>query len=334
MALSPNHCAGVSGQVLLGMTDLEKNSFVLSAIGRQADSKKETCPAYSIGTEGYTGQGYREVQAMKVFLSRKLTQRIQQGRTAPGPHYDVPKHMGRGPAFAFPQEEQRPPLGGPYYPDSSVDLTCATVDSQKVKFAGSAHACFGSEMRMGIQNAEILVTNPNLMLGMESPGAAEYSPQEDAIRRRHPKYSFADNVEERWQHMKPTSRMSLPPSGTPRTVGPNSHRMPSGIGQQPLSARRSSPAWSLSGQKLDMSSADLGPYLDTAPAFSSLGRQVVSTSKSSGTCAFGKASRETAQKMAMCMTHTDRGPAGQMKKLNFHMDLPKTAPASVKRYGL
>ena len=30
------------------------------------------------------------------------------------------------------QEEQRPPLGGTNYPDSSVDLTCATVDSQKV----------------------------------------------------------------------------------------------------------------------------------------------------------------------------------------------------------
>ena len=30
------------------------------------------------------------------------------------------------------QEEQRPPLGGANYPDSSVDLTCATVDSQKV----------------------------------------------------------------------------------------------------------------------------------------------------------------------------------------------------------
>lgn len=29
----------------------------------------------------------------------------------------------------------------------------------------------GSEMRMNIKNAEILVTNPNLMLGMESPGA-------------------------------------------------------------------------------------------------------------------------------------------------------------------
>ena len=56
-----------------------------------------------------------------------------------------------------------------------------------------------------------------------------------------------------------------------------------------------------------------GPYLDDAPAFSSLGRQVwpwkparchaevVSTSKTSGTCSFGKASREKAQRMAMCL---------------------------------
>lgn len=269
---------------------------------------------------------------MKVFLSRKLTQRVQQGRTAPGPIYDIPR-TSRGPAYAFPQEEQRPPLGGAHYPDSSVDLTCATVDSQKVKFSGSAHASFGTEMRMGIKNAEILVTNPSLMLGMESPGPVEYNPQQANVCRQHPKYSFADNVEERKQHMKPTSRLTLPVTGTPRTVGPNSHRLPSGIGQQPLSARRSSPAWSLTG-KTKMSDSDMGPYLDDGPVFSSLGYQAVSTSKTSGKCSFGKASREKAGRLTMCITNTDRGPAGQMPKLNFHLDLPKTAPAAVKRYGL
>eukprot|EP00435_Cladocopium_sp_Y103_P006756 s2046_g2.t1 len=116
-------------------------------------------------------------------------------------------------------EEQRPPLGGTNYPDSSVDLTCATVDSQKVKFPGSAQACFGTEMRMGIKNAEILVTNPNLMLGMESPGAAEYSPSQEAVRRQHPKYSFADNVQERVQTAKPVTRLTLPATGTPRRGG-------------------------------------------------------------------------------------------------------------------
>ena len=27
------------------------------------------------------------------------------------------------------------------------------------------------------------------------PGAAEYSPSQEAVRRQHPKYSFADNVQ-------------------------------------------------------------------------------------------------------------------------------------------
>lgn len=30
-----------------------------------------------------------------------------------------------------------------------------------------------------------------------------------------------------------------------------------------------------------------------------------------------------------CMTNTDRGPAGQMKKLNFHIDLPKLLGAKL-----
>eukprot|EP00435_Cladocopium_sp_Y103_P003282 s794_g1.t1 len=90
--------------VCRNMTDFEPNSFAVSAIGRQANSKKETCPAFSIGTAGYNGSGYREVQAMKVFLSRKLTHRVQQGRTAPGPIYDIGRMSHRGPAFAFPQE--------------------------------------------------------------------------------------------------------------------------------------------------------------------------------------------------------------------------------------
>lgn len=28
-----------------------------------------------------------------------------------------------------------------------------------------------------------------------APGAAEYSPRQESVRRQHPKYSFADNVQ-------------------------------------------------------------------------------------------------------------------------------------------
>lgn len=56
--------------------------------------------------------------------------------------------LSRVPTKKSTKEVQRPPLGSAHYPDSSVDLTCATVDTQKVKFAGSAHACFGPGLRV------------------------------------------------------------------------------------------------------------------------------------------------------------------------------------------
>mmetsp|Transcript_49109 Transcript_49109/g.92048 ORF Transcript_49109/g.92048 Transcript_49109/m.92048 type:complete len:310 (+) Transcript_49109:83-1012(+) len=309
------------------MSHLEPDSFDVSSVGRQMDSKKETCPAYSFGTSS------REVAAMKVFVSPKLTLRAKAGLNSPGPVYDVPTSVGVGPGYAFPQEEQRPHIGGAQYPDSSVDLTCALVDSQKVKFGGPAYVRFGTESRNSHKNAEILVTNPNLMLGKESPGAAEYSPQDKPIVRQQPKYSFGP-VEERVPFSKTTPRLMLPATGTPRTVGPASHRMPAGIGRQPQSARRSSPAWSISGSVMP-SKYDEGPMLDTAPQYSCLGKQVVSTSKTSANCAFGKSTREKRTRMAMCMTQPDRGPAGDMVKQRFHADLPKTALApAAKRYGL
>ncbi|CAJ1445388.1 unnamed protein product, partial [Effrenium voratum] len=271
------------------MSDLEPNSFAVSAIGRQSCSKKETCPAFSFGTQS------REAAAMKVFVSPKLTKRQLKGLTAPGPIYDIPKMVGSGPAYAFPQEQR--PHGGARYPDSSVDLTCATVDSQKVKFDTSAYATFGTEMRMDIKNAEILVTNPNLMLGMESPGAAEYRVQEHSVRLQHPKYSFGP-MEEHAAFCKPSPRLSMHNTSTPPSVGPASHRLPGSVGQQPLSARRSSPAWSLSGPR-SKPDPDGGPLLDTAPAFSSLGKQVVSTSKTSAKCSFGKSTRDNTSRMAM-----------------------------------
>eukprot|EP00439_Symbiodinium_sp_Y106_P049975 s2961_g6.t1 len=311
------------------MAHLEPDSFDVSSVGRQTNSKKETCPAYSFGTS-----------SREVFLSPKLTPRAKAGLVSPGPIYDVPTSVGNGPGpggaesvedlftplqslfrpsnpkLPSQKEEQRPHIGGAQYPDSSVDLTCAVVDSQKVKFGGPSFVRFGTESRAVYKNAEVLVTNPNLMLGMESPGAF-----------------FCLDFGERMPFTKTPPRLMLPVTGTPRSVGPASHRQPAGIGRQPLSARRSSPSWSLGGSTMP-SKNDEGPMLDTAPQYSCLGRQVNSTSKTSANCTFGKATREKRSRMTMCMTKTDRGPAGAMTKQQFHLDLPRTAPESVKRVGL
>lgn len=62
---------------------------------------------------------------------------------SPGPHYDPNELFGDAPMFGFGTDEQRKPMAVAKYPDSSVDMTCATVDSQPFKYKStkSAHPC-------------------------------------------------------------------------------------------------------------------------------------------------------------------------------------------------
>lgn len=311
------------------MTSPRQDSFDVTSIGRQTSSKKATLPAYSFGT------GSRDVARLKLFLSSKQ----EKGKcvvNSPGPVYQVPSTVGSGPRWGFGQDEQRR-HGENRYPDSSVDLFCATVDSQKVKFATTPSVNFGTEARMDKKNAEIVRTNPDLMLGMESPGGLEYRPQDSKIMKQQPQYSFGP-PEDRTP-AKPVNRLSLMPGSTPRHVGPGSHSLPQGIGQQPQSARPSGPSWSMGGgnskRSQPLSARETGTQLDTEQNYSSIGKQVMSTLKSSTTSGFGRATRENRARTAMCMTGSDHGPAGGMGKMNFHLDLPRTAPApSLNKTGM
>jgi len=303
---------------------LHPDSFDVSAIGRQSSSKKETCPSFSFGT------GDRDVARQKLFVSKKH-QKCKAVFNSPGPVYKVSSTLGSGPCYGFGQDEQRRHAENKY-PDSSVDLTCALVDSQKVKFPGTPGMRFGTEERLSSKNAEIIRTNPDLVLGMESPGALEYSPKDDAILKVQPVYSFGPGEDR--PPAKRANRLTSLPSSTPAHVGPGSHSIPFGLGKQPLSARASPPAWSMgqgTTKRQPQSARETGPVLDTDQNFSSLGKQVVSTVKSSTKAAFGTSTREQWARTTMCMTKTDRGPAGSMGKPRFSMDIPRTAPAPTCR---
>ncbi|CAE8665091.1 unnamed protein product, partial [Polarella glacialis] len=115
---------------------MSPDTFDVKSVGRQADSKKDTMPAFSFGT------GSREVASLKVFLSKKHC-KCKAVLNSPGPVYSIPSTVGEGPRFGFGQDEQRSSRVN-RYPDSSVDLTCATVDSQKVKFSSTAGVHFGT----------------------------------------------------------------------------------------------------------------------------------------------------------------------------------------------
>jgi hypothetical protein len=213
-----------------------QDSFHLRSIGPQSESKKETLPAYSFGTAS------REVTAKKVFISKKAT-KTQAIMNSPGPVYAVASSVGDSPKFGFGTEEQRPGNKSKY-DDSSVDLTCATVDSQSIKFPSTAQVHFGTEVRMNKKNGEAIKANPQLLMGLESP--CYYSPRLDMVVKTTAAHSFGPPSAlalSNEKGAKSVQRVTIPPTSTPRHVGPGSHSLPSGTGNQPVSARSTAPSW-------------------------------------------------------------------------------------------
>lgn len=297
------------------MTAVAADSFDGAAIGRQSNSQKETMPAYSFGT------GSREVSRMKVYISARH-EKAKCSMNSPGPVYSPSCHVGVGPKFSFGADEQRKHTKG-QYPDSSVDLTCAEVDSQRTRFPATSGVHFGTESRMDSKNAEVIRVNPTMMFGVDSPGALQYSPKEDKVVKMAPQYSFGPQASPQ-TNGKVTPRITLPATGAPRAVGPGSNTVPGAIGSQPSSARRSAPAWSMGmGQSRHSNGQqESRQIVDTAPNVSSLGRQVFSGARTAPEGGFGKATRDHVARTALISTDADRGPVAFMAKPNYHIDLP------------
>merc|ERR1712032_1128263 len=228
-----------------------------------------------------------------------------------------------GPKFSFGSDEQRK-HNKSKYPDTSVDLTCSTVDSQQVKYDNPKGVHFGTESRSNPKNAEVVRVHPTAALGTCSPIALDYIPDDTLISKGKPEYTFGPRSARIGE--KATPRLTVPKTGTPRYVGPGSHSVPPGLGKQPVSARKSSPAWSFGGQKQNGTprTSELSmQLLDPAPDLSSLGRQVVSNQKSSPQCGFGTSTRDHQARTFLATTDEDKGAAAVLPKQRLHLDLPK-----------
>lgn len=291
------------------MTSLAKDGFTMSSVRNQVESTKRSAPGYSFGT----AKG-----GVKLFISKKLA-KTNATAVTPGPVYQVPSTVGAAPSFSFGTDEQRKHPSAKY-PDSSVDLISATVDTQKVKFHSTPQVHMGSEDRSSLKNAEILRTNAELAMGMESPGALEYFPKE--IHKNVPAYSFASkNASER----KPESRVQLLQTGTPRTLGPGSHKPATSMGKQPASPRPSAPAWTMSGRSpRDSGPAELLAIEDKV--FSSIGKQVLSTIRSPPGVGASTSTRDQSNRTALFVSDNDRPYVGP--KPTFRIDLPARSTAS------
>lgn len=297
------------------MTDLLGDSFDVAALGRQHNSNKETMPSYSFGT------GVRGASA-KVFISKRHEKR-KAVMNSPGPVYGIPSTVGNGPKHGFGTEEQRH-NNKAEYPDSSVDLTCSIIDSQGLKFSSTKGVHFGTEPRMNSKNAEPIQDNPTSNLCTQSPPSFDYNPEYGLVAKATPEYSFGPR-EAKTGDKCATRSIHMPATGTPRRVGPGSHTLPPGVGQQPSSARKSAAAWSFGGRKTSSSNAPRDrpfPHLDPQPELSSLGKQVVSSARSAPSCGFGTSTRDHSARTHLIVTEADRGPAAKMPPARFHLEMP------------
>lgn len=306
------------------------NSFDVSSVGRQINSTKETFPEYSFGTQS------REVQTKKVFFSA-AHDKHKGIMVSPGPVYKTPSYFGEGPKHSFGTDDQRTHSRAKY-PDSSTDLTCATVDSQRVKFPNTKGVHFGTEARMNNKNGEIIRVHPGLVHGIDAQEALNYTPDINIVggkaerqdlhpakvTNRAPSYSFGPVLPkgEIQSDGRVPRRLPLPLMSSPRSLGPGSHTIPSAIGNQPMSARTSAPSWVFGSEERSKSARVNRQLYDSGVGLSSMGRQFMAGAPSGPQHSFGSSTREDRNKSVFLCHADDLGPAARMPKLSFPIDLP------------
>lgn len=272
---------------------IAESSFDVPAMGRQYNSQKKTAAAHSFGSSS------RETCSKKQFISEKH-QKSQALMASPGPVYSLASAVGEGPKYGFGTSPQRQ-HGKAMYPDSSVDLTGATVDSQPCKFPTTKGVHFGTDLKDNMKNSVLIKTTPGTYLGIQSPGPFAYDPKDRGVTTpREPKYSLGQKTKILATHAQ-----------TPRNVGPGSYPPTGSMGEQPKSDKRSNPSFSFGNAQrmpaLKKSDAVLDPHPDIG-SLSSFGRQVVSNQKSSPGYGFGTATRDHKAKTYLVQTGLDKGP--------------------------
>lgn len=272
---------------------LAENSFDVKAMGKQDNSQKQTAPAFSFGSCSRERHG-------KVFIGQEF-EKGKASMTSPGPIYSTPTTVPEGPGFPFGTSEQRP-HGRAQYPDTSVDLVGAIVDSQKNKFHATKNVHFGTEQKDNMKNSTVIKCHPGAVLGLQSPGPTAYDPKDKGVTQRtEPKFSLGEKT-----------KILSTKSQTPRNVGPGSYPPTASMGEQASSSKRSQPSWSFGMAKRMPPLRKCDEVLDPNPELSAFGQQVVSGKKSSPHFGFGTATREHKAKTFLVQLGLDKGPSAHM----------------------
>ncbi|EER00906.1 hypothetical protein Pmar_PMAR002976 [Perkinsus marinus ATCC 50983] len=277
-------------------------------VGHQRDSLKPTRPSYSFGLGT---RGARE----KLFISKEH-EKLMPPRCSPGPVYRVESQI-EDHSYTFSTAAQRPSQKK-RYPDSSVDLTNALVDSQPLKYPTVKGTIFGTDPKGHIKNATILKNHASAFYGRISPGPTAYSPDDKQTSRtpRAPRAILGSKT-----------KILASECQTPAVVGPGTYPSPTSMGTQHLSQkwdrahRRNLSSYTFSkarraGERSKKSSVDTMDRVDSTSrgAISSIGEQHDSRIATAPKFGFGTATRDHKAKTFLVRIPGDTGPSDSWAK--------------------
>lgn len=304
------------------MTSVDKDSYTVSSLGKQAQSQRE-----SIATHKLSRVGREQVEA--VYISEDHTKTARIGR-AGGPVGGQRSTLG-GVSFGFGTAKRdittlkrtsttRYKPGEFFLPNNEdvddVDTNAAldvVPDSQQFRYIREPTIRIGTEPRGKLKDATLLHNHSVAFYARSSPGPAaiggEFGPQ---VGPTKPNLAPARPFGARTHH-KGTDWMRF--GSNPEDVGPGRHeRRDASMGQQHLTQRRNQACHEFPKQAKFAKNRTDSAISKLDAARSSLGKQCLGRNRSEPSINFSADSRETRSKTKMCMTRQDEGPKATMPK--------------------
>lgn len=309
------------------MTSIDKDSYTVSALGKQAQSNRATNCTYKISTVG------RE-QFQNVYISEDHTRIAKIGRESPvgGPIYNVAKSSLGGCSYSFgggkrdittlkrTSTRNKP---GEFFMPSNEDIDDFPTnmaldvlpDSQQFKYKREPTIMIGTEPRGKLNDAALLKNHSVAFYARSSPGPAAigeaFGPKFTATK---PRMAPARPFGAKTCH-KGNDWMACGRGDNPVDVGPGRHdRRDVALGPQHLSVRRNQAchAFPQAPKFPKTKSEDSISQYDAAR--SCFGKQTLAKNRSEPSINFSADDRATRAKTKLCLTRSDEGPRAAMPR--------------------
>lgn len=308
------------------MTSIDRDSYSVAALGRQAQSARATIPTHIISK---TGRSHYD----KVHFSEEHTKVAKLGRESPpGGHiYEVKSTLAQN-AIGFGKAKRdittlkrtsttryrageffAPQVEDPDDIETNMALDLLP-DNQNCKYRRDPTIIIGTEPRGKLKEVTLMKSHSVAFYGRESPGPAavgdEFGPK---LGPTKPSYHAA-----KFQTSKRVPEKAI--GDNPPEVGPGRHeRRDVSFGKQHLSSRRNQACHGFStAPKFEKDrSQDTISQVDAAR--SALGRQVLAKNRSEPKVSFCSDNRDIRSKTKLCMTRSDEGPRVNMPKFTASM---------------